>query len=54
MKSIFSYTVTVACALAVFTLVGCQPSGPDANRAATDNANTPKEKPVDKAAIEKE
>ena len=55
MKRMFCYTTSaIVSALAVITLVGCQPVGSDTNRAATDNANVPKEKPIDKAAIEKE
>ena len=55
MKRTFSYAASmVACAFAIFTFSGCQPAGSDANRMATENANSQKEKPVDTAAIEKE
>jgi len=55
MKSTFSRSAAiVACALALFSISACQPAGSDTNRVATENANAPKEKPIDKAAIEKE
>ena len=55
MKRTFSYAASiVACAFAIFTFSGCQPAGYDANRVATENVNSQKEKPVDTAAIEKE